>query len=468
MKLKNIFLLLAGVLLIISLSECRRETWAKDPFSFTFSEDTLLFDTVFTRLGGGNPPSAYEVLVVKNTLPQKIKTNIKLAGGSNSPFRMNVDGRTGTEISNYEVEAGDSFYIFVEAFPDQTNTNNPLVITDSLMFENNGQLQNVKLVCWGQDAHYLSDTVLSGNVTLKNDGKPWVMYNFVGVDYNAKLTIEAGNHIYCHSNTRLYIGGTLQVLGDTNNRVVFEGDRLTFDYREVPNQWFGIRMLPRSHDNIIQNCLIKNAVIGIEVDSLPTIGKYNLMLKQTEIRNMGQVGVVGFSASILAENCLIFNCGKYSFAGIYGGNYDVSHCTFAIYNGKYINRNAAHFGFNNEVPRDANNTPILQTALTYTLQNNIIYGDQEEEFEVGLDASNPFPVTELAERNLMRTAKLINRYKDKNLVNQDPKFGDPAAMNYIPENSSPAIDYGNSLGVMNDLRGAKRINVPDAGCYEVK
>ncbi|MBI3235509.1 MAG: hypothetical protein HYZ42_15965, partial [Bacteroidetes bacterium] len=207
---------------VISFSQCRKEKLYSTSFDLEFNDDTLLFDTVFTSLApSANPPSVYEVLKVRNTLKQKIKTNITLAGGSNSAFRINIDGHKGTEIKDFEVAAGDSFYIFVEAYLKQNNINTPLVITDSIMFENNGNLQTVKLVGWGQDAHYIADSIITQNTTWVNDGKPYVLYNFVAVDYNTKLTIDKGVHIYCHNNVRLYIGGTMEVNGDASDKVVF-------------------------------------------------------------------------------------------------------------------------------------------------------------------------------------------------------------------------------------------------------
>lgn len=453
-----------------SISQCRREKINTTPFDLTFNDDTLLFDTVFTNLSPStNPPSIYEVLKVKNTSKLKVKTNISLAGGVSSPFRINVDGQSGTDFTNYEIAAGDSLYIFVEAYLKQNNINNPLVITDSIIFENNGKLQNVKLVAWGQDAHYLAESIITQNTTWKNDGKPYVLYNFVAVDYKTKLTIEKGVHIYSHNNVRLYIGGTLDVQGDTNDKVIFEADRLQWEYKEVPNQWVGIRFLPESINNKIKNCIIKNAIVGIEVDSVPVSGTYNLTLDQVEIKNMGQVGIVGYSAAIKAINCLIYNCGKYTFAGVYGGKYDIYNSTFAVYNNTYINRKTAHFGFNNEVFKDANGIPLLMVALDYHLENNIIYGDQEEEIEIGLDPNNSTTTGEFFQKNIFKTKKLESKFLTQtNLVNEDPKFSKTDAMNYELNSDSKAISFGNIIGVNIDIRGKSRSGNPDIGCYEIK
>ncbi|MBI3235893.1 MAG: hypothetical protein HYZ42_17970, partial [Bacteroidetes bacterium] len=222
--------------------------------------------------------------------------------------------------------------------------------------------------------------------------------------------------------------------------------------------------------NKISNCIIKNAIIGIEVDSIPD-SAYNLTLNQVEIKNMGQAGVVGYSANIKATNCLIYNCGKYSFAGVYGGTYDIYHSTLAVYNNQYINRKNAHFGFNNEVFRDpTSGTAILMVPLHYHLENNIIYGDQEEEIEIGADATNIFPTVEFYEKNMFKTIKMLSKFNNgNNMVNESPNFVNTDLMNYELNTDSKAIDYGNNITFIKvDIKGRSRVNIPDIGCYEIK
>ena len=64
----------------------------------SFSTDTVLFDTVFTTVG-----STTKQLRVRNTDKNAIViSSIKLAGGSSSPFRINVDGIPTTEATDVE------------------------------------------------------------------------------------------------------------------------------------------------------------------------------------------------------------------------------------------------------------------------------------------------------------------------------------------------------------------------------
>ena len=81
-------------------------------------------------------------------------------GGSNSPFRINVDGISASSHQNIQLEGNDSLFIFVEVTLDVNNQNSPLIIEDSVRFKTNGLDQYVKLAVWGQDAYfYYNDTV---------------------------------------------------------------------------------------------------------------------------------------------------------------------------------------------------------------------------------------------------------------------------------------------------------------------
>ena len=59
-----------------------------------FSVDTVYFDTIFTTIG-----TTTKFFTIRNPYSRFIKIeNIKLAGGCESFFRINVDGFPGTEF----------------------------------------------------------------------------------------------------------------------------------------------------------------------------------------------------------------------------------------------------------------------------------------------------------------------------------------------------------------------------------
>ena len=142
------------------LSSCKKDVLNTDSNAkLTFSTDTLLFDTVFTKLGSGNNPrSVNKRFVVRNPYNETIKTSIYLAGGNASPFRINIDGVPTTAINDIEIMPKDSIYILAEVTIDPLNSNNPLIVKDSIVFMTNGNMQDIKLVAWGQDAYYFDNS----------------------------------------------------------------------------------------------------------------------------------------------------------------------------------------------------------------------------------------------------------------------------------------------------------------------
>jgi len=144
---------------IITMDSCKKEEFSTDGNAkLEFSQDTIIFDTVFTQVG-----SSTEVFTVYNRKNQAIKiSSIRLASGMTSNYRLNVDGVPGKSFEDVEIAAEDSLFIFVEVTVDPNNTNTPLIVSDSILFETNGNLQDIDLVAWGQDAYFHSPNNNSG------------------------------------------------------------------------------------------------------------------------------------------------------------------------------------------------------------------------------------------------------------------------------------------------------------------
>ncbi len=463
------FHLLLGtfVAFLLVVASCRKEEfYGNSDARLEFSTDTVMFDTVFTKLGGGpNPRSANRRFTVRNPYKETIKTNIRLAGGQASPFRINVDGIPSLDVKDYEIRAEDSIYVFVEVTIDPNNVSNPLIVQDSIEFITNGNRQDVKLVAWGQDAYYFADSVLDYNSVWADKSKPYVIYNYLYIDRNNKLTIEEGVKVYSAVNSRLFVEGTLEVNGTKDEPVVFQGARLEQGFRNTASQWYGIRFLPKSKDNKITYAEIKNGVIGVQVDSLQDGGGVKLDISQTRILNMSAAGLVGYTAWIRATNVLSANCGLYTFLGELGGNYQLTHCTFANYNTTF-SRSKPAFGLSNADYKDANGV-VTVNPLTYSIRNCIIWGSLKEElvfFEGGAGAISK-GIDHTVIRSVIQGLNVNN-----NMVNIDPKFRDYRELNFELDTLSPAKDKAVVLAppVTIDLKGELRDNPPDPGAFERK
>jgi hypothetical protein len=116
----------------------------------SFSQDSVLFDTVFTSIG-----STTKLFRVHNRNNGKVNiSSIRLARGNASFYRLNVDGVAGKSFSNIEIAANDSMYIFVEVTIDPNNQLNPFIYRDSILFDLNGSEQHFDLIAFGQNAYY--------------------------------------------------------------------------------------------------------------------------------------------------------------------------------------------------------------------------------------------------------------------------------------------------------------------------
>ena len=471
----NKFLLVIFALgLTLLFSNCRKESFLTGNASLTFDTDTVYFDTVFTKLPGTTyPRSINKQFVVRNPYKESIRTDIKLSGGTSSSYRMNVDGVSTRDITGVEIRPKDSIFVFVECSLEPNNLTMPAIVQDSIMFVTNGNIQNIQLAAYGWDAYYYRDSVLPCNTVWDKTDKPYVVVNSVAVDENCNLEIKPGVHIYSSGNSQFYVFGTLKVNGNKDNPVLFRADRLDPRYDDSQGQWIGIHFYRFSKDNEINYAIIKNAIIGVRVDSLSINGQEKLIMKNSIIQNCSNIGLLGITSDITLENNIIHNCGSYTFLGYFGGNYNLRHNTFANYNIGF-SRNDPHFAFNN-IQLDENDNFLKDFLLSYNVQNCIIYGSNDEEILFDISSNKP-PVSANLENNIIRTEiEALN--SNGNLVNvghsgssffRDLLFTDYFKYDFTLKENSPAIDKGAILSpvISKDIVDSPRDAMPDIGAFE--
>ena len=109
---KSIYTLLIGLITLsicLNFVNCRKQNILTNSSAMlSFSEDTILFDTIFTTIGS---TTKYYKIYNNNNGPINI-SSINLANGTNSQFRINVNGDAGVQFENIELETGDSMFIF--------------------------------------------------------------------------------------------------------------------------------------------------------------------------------------------------------------------------------------------------------------------------------------------------------------------------------------------------------------------
>ncbi len=142
--------ILVGIVLLMSLFlvSCRQDIAFEEPsLPLRFSKDTLVLDTVYH-----NTRSETYAIKVYNDEDKDIKIpRIHLEKGSASPYRINVDGKAGTDFADVVLRRKDSLYIFVEIAPVATTTE--MVVEDQILFGKNDN-QKVTLLSVVQDAEF--------------------------------------------------------------------------------------------------------------------------------------------------------------------------------------------------------------------------------------------------------------------------------------------------------------------------
>ncbi len=501
--MKNIFSVIILLALVI-LSSCRKD-FSASPSNGTlkFSKDTVYLDTIFTNIGS----STYN-LKVYNTSNQTISIpSINLAKGTTSNYRLNVDGLPGKRFTNIEILAKDSLYIFVETTVDITSAGSTnLIYTDQIVFDSGSNEQKVELVTLVEDAVFIYpgrnaftkkiDTLtLDGQATSIQgrflttselhftNQKPYVIYGFAAVPANKTLTIDAGARLHFHAGSGLLVdrNATLDVQGTLNNEVIFESDRLEPAFSDTPGQWVAIWLRAESKNNTINYAIIKNNAVGVLVDSVNVAGSTTLTLKNTQIYNSANFGILGRQTNIVGENVVIDNAGLSALACTIGGSYNFKHSTFANYWTGSI-RQFPSVLINNFYSYDDNgNTITVPVDLTQAhFTNCIIYGNNS--VELLLDKADGALFNYNFKNNLIRFNDPSGNYAgvtaldfsdtshyQNNILNSDPHFKDPYANKVFVGENSAGINQADPTAanmVPLDIRGDSRLANPDIGAYQ--
>jgi len=504
---------LALVCCLVLWSSCRNDF---DSVSSTgnleFSQDTVYLDTVFTNIG-----SSTRTMKVYNRSSDDINIPaIQLAQGEASSYRLNVDGLPGKSFEDILILAKDSIFIFIETTIDINNFPNPdnsFLYTDKILFDTGGNQQDVDLVTLVQDAVFLypeqykdgtietislgideeGEDILIEGFYLEDDElhftneKPYVIYGYAAVAPNKTLTVDAGSRVHFHANSGILVAnqGSMKVNGEASddpelleNQVIFEGDRLEPAFSDIPGQWGTIWLTQGSTNHEFSYTTIKNSVVGILMDS--NDGDRTLTLKNVEIYNISNVGLLARTGDVYGENMVINNCGQTSLSCSLGGRYTFNHSTFANYwnNGFRLFPTVSI----DNVLQVGDNEFLYADLIEANFNNCIIYGSESRELGLTEDSSAAF--------NFNFTNSLIKFEDPFGDFDDDPNydFSNDLIYTSIVRNAEPMFfnTNANDFNIETDTSGADGIgdsataslvpldanginrntSNPDAGAYE--
>lgn len=455
------------ILLILSFAMmigCKKESFTNSSEAkLMIGNDSLQFDTVFTTAG-----SVTQYFLIKNENKQKVNIgNVQLMGGTSSAFKINVDGSEGTQFHNIEIAGNDSMYVFVRVNINPNANNQPFVIRDSIKIQWNGNTSFKQLEAWGQNANYIRSTIFQGNINWTKD-KPYVILGGMIVDTNSVLTIQPGTRVYLNADAPFIVDGTLIINGTKSDSVVFRSNRLDEPYRDYPGAWPGIYFRGSSINNQLKYTYVTNAYQGIVVEKVASNANPKLTLNNCVLDNVYDIGLLAVNSSVVANNCLISNCGT-NIALIYGGNYQFNHCTVVSFSNSFVQHKNPAVSATNFVKQ--NNT-VYTSPLTASFTNSIVWGDEgfvDNEIVVQKEGTAAVNVTL---NNVLFRTKVdpLNTSFNNVLKNTNPAFDSVDVIRRIYDfrlkAGSPAINKGMITPLTTDFNGLSRVGLPDLGCYE--
>ncbi len=477
------FLLVATAAVALFFTSCLSD----DEYSLSpadklaFSTDTVAFDTVIS----GQATHTYTFQVyIRNKKALRIP-QVYLEGGSDSPFRVNVDGTflEGGSGGDFEVAAEDSLRVFLFLNPLETDRDEPVEVDDKLMFvTEGGARQSVVLKAFGQDVIQLVGKRIEAD-TLLDAARPYQILDSLVVAAGAKLTLKPGVRLYFHPGAELIVHGTLEAQGTLEQPVQLRGDRLGYMFSEqpydrIPGQWGGVTFTRDSYDNHLNFCDIHSGSYGIRCDS-SDVERMKLTLENSIVHNTSGDGVYSRMSRIFIGNSQITNAGGNCLT-LRGGFNEFVHCTLGSF---YV------FTGGRGVALDFTNYDgdIRLPLLAAHFVNCLITGYAEDEIMGSQSEQNPDDAFDYYFVNcLLNTpetddANIVDSFWDEaepatsREKNFSTKFDlDKLLFSFELSPESQAVNHANieiALGFYPlDLKGRSRLldGAPDIGCYEAQ
>jgi hypothetical protein len=307
-----------------------------------------------------------------------------------------------------------------------------------------------------------------------------VIYGYAAVPSGKTVTFEAGSRVYFHADSGLIVANnaSIQVNGSASTtdklekEVVFEGDRLEPDFSDVPGQWGTVWLTDGSTNNTINHLTIKNATIGLLIQNNDAT---TVKIKNTQIYNSSNYGILAQTAKIEGENLVLNNAGQASLACSYGGSYTFTHCTF---NNDWNSAQQVALSLSNYITGAIPETKELTAA---TFNNCIIYGSYSNEMILNKKTESAFQYQ--FNNCLIKFDNVSNSFSNHPdyqfetdpvhynaiLLNKDPKFFSVSQNKFNIDETSSAFAKGNSAYLIPlDILDNTRSLPPDLGAYQNK
>lgn len=480
---KKSFILLyiiIGVVTLLGVASCMDD----EDFSLSkgvvlaFSTDTVSLDTTFS-----NVPTPTKSMWVYNHTDNGIRcSSIRLEGGNQEGFRVNVDGTylssaTGYQTQDVEIRKGDSIRVFVELTSALQQEDEPQLVQDNLVFTlESGVQQKVNLRAMSWDAEVMRDVVVKGGESLvlgdpsaSGYQKPVVVYGGITVDSLATLTVREGTTLYFHEDAGVKVYGTIKAIGTAGKPITMRGDRIDhlFDYLpydRTAGQWQGIRLAGSSRENEISFTDVHSAYDAVMVDS-SDVSMQKLLVQNSTVHNCQGYGIRVDYAKVQIYNTQISNTLNHCLY-VWGGDVDVNNCTIAQFY-PFDSRRGSAIGFmapianlsvkNSLVTGYADDevlwTPVEDQPLNFSFDHSVLRTEK-------MDSEDSLKFTSV----IYEDVKDTTMYGEKHFVNMDT---DNFIYDFRLSAKSAAIGAADPRTCLPfDRNGWRRDeDKADAGCY---
>lgn len=451
--MREVIKIIAGVWLLLIACTPEEEILTEDSSALlSFDADTIQFDTLFTTRG-----STSQVLKVYNPNQNAVTiSSVETGTGANSPYTLWLNGQPGRHFENVRLLGGDSLYLIVEVLIDPQDQNLPFLVKDSLTFQTNGNFQDVKLIAWGQDAHFHQGFVITQDTLLSGE-RPFVIQDSLWIAPEVTVKVDSGASFFFDNRAFALVNGSLQTSGTVNAPVVFRNVRTDGGYDSAFGQWEGLTFTNTSRDNRFEHTFIRNAINGIIINTPDADTVPNLTLANSVIENMAGYGIIAIGSDMDAYNTLIHSCILGLSYNIGRGYYRYRHCTF---DNSALNYSREDEWFSLAFSDTISDFEVPDQPFYGEMTNSILWGNLTD--ELLLVQSQPQTTIQIS-ANLIKSS---DESLEGNIYNQDPLFTDPVIYQYGLDSLSPAIDQGVSTSITKDIEGSTRDEMPDLGAFE--
>lgn len=463
--LKNILFIFITIF-VFSFPSCISDDFTDSPSaSLTFSSDTINFGTIFTDL---TTPTA-RLLVYNRNKKGIVISSIRFQD-TDTPFRLNVDGVSGSTFKDVEIRGNDSIYIFMECYVDANETVEPFRIADRLEFITNGVVQEVEVEAWAWNVTRLYSLSVDRDMTLTAQ-RPYVIFDTLTVESEATLTIDPGAWLLFHDKAAINVKGKILAKGNSEEFIRMSGDRLDdilpdVAYDQLAGQWGGINILPESFGNRLEFVDMRSSVSGLRVDSCGNITDNKLTLINCWLHNSQGNVLNSEYANVDAFGCC-FSEAADNVVRLIGGKHNFIQCTIAnsyLFSAFY--KPNLYLGHCLEKDVEDNPNPLMEASF----ENGIIWGEIGDPlYPEDLSGSKVFMRNMLFKANGSDDENFINCVWDENplffTIRSDYYF------NYRLQPDSPAFGKGNPAYLneecLFDMDGIYRLQEgnPALGAY---